>query len=240
MKVSNHFRHVSVFLITALGVIGASLFRNLALGQNASLGSLADNIRVMKTYGKLPLSFEANRGQAEAQVRFMARGAGYSLWLTGKKAVLAFSSRRATEHSPAPSPSSWKLRTQNRPEIARGANAEARQRKTDFLQMQLAGGRTGAEITGENSLPGTVNYFTGNDPARWHTAIPTYSKVRYSGVYPGVDLVFYGNRQQLEYDFQVAPRANAGPIELAFEGARKLALDRQGNLVIHTKNLSKN
>ena len=104
--------------------------------------------------------------------------------------------------------------------------------KTDVVRMQLRNANPAAQPEGVDPLPGTANYFTGKDPAQWHTNIPTYSKVRFSGVYPGVDLVYYGNQSQLEYDFVVAPNADANAIKLHFTGASKLALTRDGDLSV--------
>lgn len=83
-------------------------------------------------------------------------------------------------------------------------------------------------------LPGKVNYLTGNDPARWRTDVPAYAKVQYQGVYPGVDMVYYGNQGKLEYDFVLAPGADPAQILLRFSGAEKLELDSNGGLVLHT------
>jgi len=83
-------------------------------------------------------------------------------------------------------------------------------------------------------LPGTSNYFIGNDPAKWHTRVPNFSRVRYRAVYPGIDLVYYGNQRQLEYDFIVAPGADPGAISLAVDGPAEPSLDREGDLVMHT------
>ena len=70
-------------------------------------------------------------------------------------------------------------------------------------------------------MPGKSHYFIGNDPAKWRTNIPTFARVKYEGVYPGMDIVYYGNQGQLEYDFVVAPGADPGLVTLAFEGAEK-------------------
>jgi hypothetical protein len=86
---------------------------------------------------------------------------------------------------------------------------------------------------GEAPLPGVSNYFIGNDPAQWRTSIPTFAKVAYHEVYPGVDLVYYGNQRQLEYDWVVAPGADPAVITLAFQGNENLSLDAQGELVLH-------
>ena len=102
------------------------------------------------------------------------------------------------------------------------------------LRMSLVGAQRSPRVTGVGKLPGIVNYFIGDDPARWRTNIPTYSGVKYAGVYPGVDVVYYGRDGQLEYDFVVAPGADPRALTLAFEGPDKLDVDAQGNLVLRT------
>jgi hypothetical protein len=107
---------------------------------------------------------------------------------------------------------------------------------TDVVRMRLSGANADTEPEGLERLPGIVNYMMGNDRARWHTNVPNYGRVRYAGVYPGVDLVYYGNGQRLEYDFQVAAGADPGAIRLKFDGARQLRLDADGNLEIDAPN----
>jgi hypothetical protein len=101
------------------------------------------------------------------------------------------------------------------------------------LGLELAGARA-VHGSGQDLLPGTSNYFVGNDPAQWHSGIANYGQVVYHGVYPGIDLVYRGNQQQLEYDFVVGPWANPGAIRLQFSGEQRLAIDAQGDLVLHT------
>jgi hypothetical protein len=160
-----------------------------------SKGQLARN------YGRLPLRFEANQGQADPAVRFAARGAGYAVYLTDREAVLAL--RPSSKSSDA-----------------------------DVVRMQLGGANPAVAPAGVDRLPGGSNYFIGNDPSRWRSDVPAYAKVHFSGVYDGIDLVYYGNQQQLEYDFVVAPRADPRPIHLHFSGAESQYLDGAGNLVI--------
>ena len=155
-----------------------------------------------QAYGRLPMSFEANRGQTDRRVKFVARGAGYSLYLNGEEAVLAL---RAREGEAA-----------------------------NVVRMQLQGRRKEAEGTGIDVLPGTANYFVGNRTSSWRTAIPTYAKVQFASVYPGIDLVYYGNQGQLEYDFVVMPHADARLIQLHFAGARGLTINAAGDLLIAT------
>jgi CSLREA domain-containing protein len=105
---------------------------------------------------------------------------------------------------------------------------------SSLLRMQLLGSNSAARPVGLDPLPGTTNYLSGNDPSQWHTNVPSFARVQEHGVYPGVDLVYYGNQRQLEYDFTIAPGADPGLIRLAFEGADSTTLDAHGNLVLHT------
>lgn len=102
------------------------------------------------------------------------------------------------------------------------------------LRMKLVDSNPAPRVSPEDELPGKSNYLIGNDRRDWHTQIPRYGKVKYQDVYPGVDLVYYGNQQQLEYDFLVAPGADPDAIELAFEGARNIRVDAEGDLLLET------
>src|SRR5262249_55600876 len=89
-------------------------------------------------------------------------------------------------------------------------------------------------ISGADRLQATSNYFIGNDRSKWHTGIANFGRVEYHGLYSGIDLIYYGNQQKIEHDFVVAPHANASLIRFAIEGARKLALDNSGDVVVTT------
>ena len=154
-------------------------------------------------YGQLPLSFEPNRGQAEANARFLAGGPGYRILLGENGAVLSLSqSAHGRVLPPAP------------------------------LGMRFLGANPAPLIEPGARLTGTVNYLVGSDRSRWHTGIPTFSRVRYRSLYPGISLDFYGNQRSLEYDFTVAPGADPRSIALGFSGARAMRLDAAGNLVL--------
>ncbi len=105
----------------------------------------------------------------------------------------------------------------------------------DVLRMKLAGADTKAVAAGLDKQAGVVNYFVGNDPKKWRSGIPTYGKVRYAGIYPGIDLVFYGNQRQLEYDFLVGAAVDPGQIAWQIEGA-KLSVDAEGDLRLDAPN----
>ena len=96
--------------------------------------------------------------------------------------------------------------------------------------MRLVGAAPRPRVEGRDELTGKVNYFKGAGRAGWSGNVETYSKVFYSEVYPGVDMVYYGKQRELEYDFIMAPDGDPGRIRLAFEGARGLSLDATGDL----------
>ena len=102
------------------------------------------------------------------------------------------------------------------------------------IRLRVQGADAHSRPTAEEPLPGRVNYYIGNDPSKWHTNVATYNKVRYSNVYPGIDLVYYGTAGKLEYDFAISPGSDAGKIALNFEGARRLRVDSRGDLKIKT------
>ena len=177
--------------------------------------------RVNETYRKLPLAFEANEGQTDSQVKFLSRGRGYTLFLTSTEAVLVL--RGKTNEPPAVTQQSV-------------TTAERVTKPHSLaLKMQVVGCNPNSRITGLDKLPGKSNYFIGKDPKKWTGKISHFAKVRYEEVWPGVDLVYYGNQKQLEYDFIVAPGANPESITLAFEGADKIEIDGQGNVVLFTE-----
>jgi len=148
-------------------------------------------------YRALPLVFEPNRGQTDPDVRFLAHGSGYTLYLTEREAVMAL----------------------------RGAAP---------VRMRLAGAIKPEHTEPLEPTGGVSNYFLGDDPANWQTNVPHYKSVRYRGVYPGVDQVFYNAAEKLEFDLVVAPGANASQIEIEYEGAKSARLDGEGDLLLAT------
>ena len=209
--------------------------------------SPAHQARIAENYGKLPLSFEANTGQVDKSVRFLSRGNGYGLYLTGNEAVLELirssvvsrqSSVRA-RRAPA-APRSDMVGRSARAGIKSGATRSVEIPSTDYgrrtansvLRLCLLDANAWAAVAGAEELPGKINYFIGNDPAKWHASVPTYAQVRYRDIYPGIDLVYYGNQQQLEFDYIVAPHADPSSVRLRFDGADNLHLAANGDLAV--------
>jgi len=177
---------------------------------------------LVDTYGKLPLSFEANMGQTSSQVKFLSRGQGYTLFLTRRAEAVLVLRASAPQRSPA-RPAETFLGV---------ANPHPRATPPSVLRMRLVGVKLNPEVEGLGEFRGKANYFIGNDPKKWRTKVPMYAKVKVHDVYPGVDLLYYGNQQQLEYDFIVAPGADPSSITMAIAGAERLSLDAQGDLVL--------
>ena len=104
--------------------------------------------------------------------------------------------------------------------------------KPAAVRMDFAGSNPEAQMSGDNELPGKVNYLMGNDPAAWRTGVPTFARVRVGQLYPGVDLVYYGNQRQLEYDFTLAPGTDPDMIKIHFAGVDKISIGGQGELIL--------
>src|SRR5207247_403770 len=153
---------------------------------------------------------EANAGQTDNRVKFLSHGSGYNLFLTPTEAVMSL----------------------RKPDSAKTSNPKSAIRKPQsaVVRMRLVGANPAPQIEGRDELSGKTNYFIGNDPTKWHTDISSYGSVMYTGVYSGIDLSYYGNQRQLEYDFMVAPGASPNAIKLAFEGARRIRVDHNGDL----------
>src|SRR6185295_10047123 len=103
------------------------------------------------------------------------------------------------------------------------------------VRMKVVGGNARAEMRGEAEQPGKSHYLRGNDPARWVRNVPSYARVAEAAIYPGIDLVYHGRADRLEWDFVVAPGIDPARIRLRFEGAQPLRLDGNGDLVVGTR-----
>lgn len=103
------------------------------------------------------------------------------------------------------------------------------------VRLELAGADPRAEVTGEDELPARSHYLIGNQPAQWHTGVANFARVRYRSVYPGIDLVYYGDQKRLEHDFILAPGADPRRIALRVHGADQLRI-RNGDVLIGTGN----
>ena len=196
-----------------------------------SRSATSENDNMRSNYGKVPLMFEENQGQTDSQVKFLSHGSGYSLFLTTGGMVLALRTSETDsliEASAAPAPN----RNASRVSPIRQLEKAFRESKSTVLTIDLVGAAPAPVIVGEEALSTKVNYFIGRDPSKWRRNVPTYSKIRYRSVYPGIDLVYYGNNQKVEYDFDLAPGADATQIQFDVKGSDALTVDSAGNLVL--------
>ena len=204
------------FQSICLAVAGLGLLGPMALAQVSvpstnppSVNPPAGSAPAIASFGRLPLSFEPNRGQTGKQAQWLARGPEYTLFLAGNDAVLEMDSISAPAGN-----------HQGQPSIS-----------SSVLRMNLLGSRTSDGGIGEDPQTGRSNYLTGNNPANWQRNIPNFGKVRLKGVYPGIDLLYYGHQGQLEYDFVVAPGADPSAIRWGFEGGQA-TLAKDGGVVL--------
>ncbi|MGA9722301.1 MAG: hypothetical protein WBQ86_07605, partial [Candidatus Binatus sp.] len=169
----------------------------------------------------LPLYFEKNQGQVNPSVRYLARAGRMSLFLTDDAATFSMIGGEM-DKSPYP------IRLDGKPFVDHTNLNES------AVRIRLIGANPHPEVAGESELRARVNYLIGDDHSKWHQNIPTFAKVRYQNVYPGIDLVYYGNPDALEYDIVAAPGADTSKIKFAIEGGNRTSLDQQGNLRIET------
>jgi hypothetical protein len=205
--------------------------QHFQVGPKEAVGGLLARLRgkTIPTPGKVGeqfavsrLRFEENRGEAVKDVRFLAHANGSLLFLTRTAAVLMLPPTRNLE-------SALKLGLPARPADRTGAGTRA------ALRMELANANPNSRTLCSELLPGESNYFLRNNPTHWITHIPNCARVRYEQVYPGIDLVYYGNHQQLEYDYILAAGADPHQVRLRLSGPRSIRLSTSGDLIMDVK-----
>jgi hypothetical protein len=177
----------------------------------------AQQSRVAANFANLPLSFEPNQGQTDSQVKFLSRNSQYNLFLTSNEAVFTLPVHSAKD-----------VKAGGRAVNARKASPTSQA----VLRMAMLGANAAPQVGGNPQLQGHSNYFHGRDASKWVRDVPQYARVTYRGIYPGVDLTFYGQQRQLEFDFVVKPGASPDTIALGIQGAKRIRTDAAGDLVL--------
>ncbi len=167
----------------------------------------------------LPFSFELNMGQKANHIRFLTRGREYTAFFTPNEVIFTLQEGKK-ENSISP-----KVRKP----------LEEQSNKYNLLKMKMEGSNSDIEIIGEELLEGRFNYLIDKDTEKWITNVPTYRRIKYKEIYPGIDLIYYGNEHQLEHDFIVQPNIDPKVINLSFEGAENIEVDKDGHLIVETK-----
>ena len=211
---------LSIFVKTFFAFVIALAL--IAGGPRSSVSNRRTQVSLVAVADALPLNFELNQGQTHKRVKFIARAGGYVLFLTATEAVMALDN-----------PAAHSKRKEDLDMRAESLEAKPR-RPRSIVRMKLEGANPAPEIEGLDQSTTTSNYFAGSDPAAWRTNIQNYARVRYAQVYPGIDMVYYGDARRLEYDFIVAPGSDTEKIGIDFGGIQNFEIDLMGDLVLHT------
>ncbi len=182
--------------------------REFLIGQQRQSPKPDNRISQMKVstdFGMLPLYFIPNQGQVDQAARFYARTSRYTLWIT--RQGLVFDS------------------------IRKDAGAI---RATGVSRLVFVGANPNTEIVTLEDDGYRINYFTGNDPGKWRTAIPTARAVLYRGIYKNIDLKVHGIEKQVEYDWLVRPGGDAASIQFECQSIESAHVDAEGNLLVET------
>ena len=192
-----------------------------AAGPQGLLRDSALEQRVRGALATAPLQFEENVGQAGADAKFLARGGNFMLALTPSEADMSIHTPHHREKRPP----------QLGPEGVGWADAMA---ASALVRLEFRGGNPETRLSGVNAQPGKINYIRGQDPKIWRRNVPHFARVRYQGLYPGVDAMFYGDQRQMEFDFDVSPGADPSAIRLHVDGAASVELTDDGGLEAKT------
>lgn len=212
-----YFAFVALGLFTTL-----SLQKSIAGTDSQIANRKSSSIKTpsVEHYTRHSISFEENRGQADEQVRFLSRGSGYTLFLTPNEMLLRLSKTK-------------KIQTTKDSQPIQSANLFSSVRQAD-ISITFVDPTEQIRLSGVNQLGGTTNYFIGNDPKEWHRNIPSYAEVKYSSVFPDIDLFFHGNQRQLEYDFVVEVGGDPARISFDVQGVKRIAVGENGDLILKT------
>ncbi len=201
-------RLCSAITLSSIAIFAAVLHpasARLEISRNHEAASMSATIPPTG-YGQIPLHFEPNVGQADDGVRFFSRARNYEMYFTDSGATLHLLERSSLSGK----------------------------RSSKFFGIKFAGVDPRTKVTAESELGGKTNYLIGNDRSKWKTGIPNYGKIRYRQIYPGIDVVFYGDQENLEYDFIVQPHISPEPISLEFSGVEKAEIIANGDLILRS------
>ncbi len=216
---------LSLFLVYLVGLLAFSL--DHPLGSSSPIPQTwtfkpytQTRQKIFRAYDSLPMSFEKNEGQTDPSVRFLAKGQSYHLFLTPAEAVFSFRSASLLDS----------IANQNPPTSPR-----LRTSPPDIIRMRFQGGNRLCRMEGLEELKSRSNYFIGNNPDQWRRDLPQYSRIKIEGLYPGIDMVYYGDQGKLEYDFLMKPGADPNAIRLKFSGGVIVKAGAGGGLALQTK-----
>ena len=180
-------------------------------------------LAVTADYGRLPLYFIANQGQVDKRVQYYVKGSGQTTFFTRDGVVLVLA-------RPNPDMATTKPDRLSHPALNR--KPEPGNRKLSIVRIKPVGLKKGVKLAALAETGHRVNYFLGNNPKNWRPDIPTYQAVVYKNAYAGIDIKYYGQGRQLEYDIVVQPGADPGQVQFAYQGVQKLEVTPEGDLAL--------
>ena len=188
--------------------------------------SASPDIQVMKNITSVPMTFTENKGQWDEQVLFRADAGGATMWFTEDGTVYQFirtvSNDNDTQtHPPLMGPEGMDIRPDSIESIA--------------IKAFFVGANSNPRMIGSDKIEYKCNYFYGNEPDRWYTDVPNFNSITYREIYPGIDLKYYGNGKQMEYDFIISPGADPSVIQIKYDGIQSLSVNSDGELVVETE-----
>jgi len=190
----------------------------------------------VRNLSSMPLAFTENEGQWDDQALFRANAGGVTMWFTQNGTYYQFTRRIPRTPVGAQGLAPWAYsRTPLRNDPPGRFDHEPDSIETMAIKTSFVGANLNPEVVGEGLMEYKCNYFIGNDPAEWYTDVPNYRAVCLKEVYPGIDLRYYGNGRQLEYDFVVSPGADPAKIAIRYDGALSLSVNSNGELVVKTE-----
>ena len=189
--------------------------------------SAQDKAPLAQTLGQLPLIFIQNQGQMDSRVAYYLQGQDTTIYFAsdGLTFALAAPITNTTSSSPVTS----------LPFAIIPKKLKSPPEKTNrwILKLDFLGANPGVIPQGEDRAETTVSYFDGS-PDQWHTGLPTFHRLVYHDLWPGIDLVYSGSADQMKYEFIVKPGADPRQIRLAYRGASALKLDSAGKMEVST------
>ena len=220
----------------------AGAFRDLATAAAPkSAAKPPQKATLTPVYGRIPLSFELNRGQTDASVRFLTRGVGHAAFFTHSETVLVLHKPKPRPSQPRDHPLTGLERTASAHPLdtlaspsESGPTATPSEPESVVLHLTLVGAQPEPLMEGLEPLITKSHYLIGNDPKKWITDVPHYAKIQYHDIYPGINQIFYGKEGVLEYDLVVKPGADPTQIRLSFGGADLPNLNDQGDVILNS------
>jgi hypothetical protein len=233
---------VAVTVVAAAALIAVSPAKSSARPSRAAASTAAakpqavtpaEHARINAAYAALPLAFEANQGQVDPQVKYMARGNGYKLYLASSEVVFTLH-KQGDDSEVRQMMMNRRIGLSKIKNMPRYRAKQTLQASAAAVHMYMLGANPDVQLAVQEPQEGKVNYYIGNDPSQWHAGVPLFGRVSYRRLYPGVDLAFHGSGKQLEFDYLVSPGADTKAIALGFRGARRVTTNVAGSLVLTT------